>query len=594
MVWPKGDATPVYFSADALATALAAGATKQTADATEDTVSEFAIIVPQADAKAAAIDACSRIPANWGNDASTYVISCCGVCVKYGCTVETTVEVVREMEATKGPFPKNWTDKQIAKRFTDASKKNVSGSAFGERDKCSKADPRDVAQWMVESSRHSDGAATIRWHRGQMLEWMDGRYHPLQDSEDSAKITNMMNERFTYVLPGHVQSVRNQLRAATILPSKLSSPAWVDSDNAWSPKECLATDDKIIHLPGLVAGEPGSIIDATPTYFSEVATDYSWSASNPGCPKWMTFLKQLWPDDPESIDLLQKWFGYCLTQDTSKDKMLLFIGPTRSGKGTISRVISSLIGVANVTGPSLTSLTGEFGLQPLLGKSLAIVADVRIGHKVDQSVLAEKLLKISSGDVSTVNVKFKDQVEDRLPTRLMLLSNELPCFTDASGAIAGRFMVLQTSFSAYGSEVTDLSDRLIGELQGILHWAIAGYDKLQQEGFIMPASSKEYANQLKELACTVGTFVSDRCEVGSSFGICQQELFGAYQSWAIRSGHKPRSKSVFTRDLKAASTNVKDGRESTGDRRRTYQGIRLVGTDAELAPDAAIEFSVVS
>ena len=60
--------------------------------------------------------------------------------------------------------------------------------------------------------------------------------------------------------------------------------------------------------------------------------------------------------------------------------MLLLIGPTRSGKGTIARMLTALIGSGHVAGPTLASLGTNFGLSPLLGKPLAIISDARLGN----------------------------------------------------------------------------------------------------------------------------------------------------------------------------------------------------------------------
>lgn len=49
-------------------------------------------------------------------------------------------------------------------------------------------------------------------------------------------------------------------------------------------------------------------------------------------------------DDAQSIDTLSEWFGYSLLPDTRHHKLLMLIGPPRSGKGTIARVLRGLIG----------------------------------------------------------------------------------------------------------------------------------------------------------------------------------------------------------------------------------------------------------
>ena len=48
---------------------------------------------------------------------------------------------------------------------------------------------------------------------------------------------------------------------------------------------------------------------------------------------WHHFLQQLFSGDSQSIDLLQDWFGYCLTGDTSQHKMLLIVGPPPQRQG---------------------------------------------------------------------------------------------------------------------------------------------------------------------------------------------------------------------------------------------------------------------
>ena len=83
-------------------------------------------------------------------------------------------------------------------------------------------------------------------------------------------------------------------------------------------------------------------------------------------PAWHAFLDSLELADDE-IALLAEWFGYCLTADTAQQKALMLIGPRRSGKGTILRVLRALVGEANACRTTLAGIGGNFGLAPLLG-----------------------------------------------------------------------------------------------------------------------------------------------------------------------------------------------------------------------------------
>ena len=106
-------------------------------------------------------------------------------------------------------------------------------------------------------------------------------------------------------------------------------------------------------------------------------------------------------------------------------KILLIVGPTRAGNGVISRTLGRLVGTENVAGPTLSSLSGDFGLAPLLGKSLAVVSDARLNGR-GAHVVVERLLSISGEDTLTVNRKYRDQWTGKLLARIVLCSNERP------------------------------------------------------------------------------------------------------------------------------------------------------------------------
>src|SRR5262249_23747665 len=157
-----------------------------------------------------------------------------------------------------------------------------------------------------------------------------------------------------------------------LLGGDVTPPAWLDGGGPFPAEEALVGKDAVVHLPSLMEGRPDYAVPLTPNLFTTFALDYdlvggAGSDANPP-EAWLRFLGELWPGAPESIQLLQEWFGYCLTQDTGQQKILLVVGPKRAGKGTIAKVLTGLVGQDNVAGPTLASLAGEFGLSALIGK----------------------------------------------------------------------------------------------------------------------------------------------------------------------------------------------------------------------------------
>ena len=159
----------------------------------------------------------------------------------------------------------------------------------------------------------------------------------------------------------------------------------------------------------------------------------------------------MWPDDPDLIELLQEYIGYILSGRTDMQKMLLLIGPTRSGKGTIARMLAALVGRGHVVGPTLASLGTNFGLSPPSSKPLAVVSDARLSSQAPTDTIVERLLSITGEDMLTVDRKYREPWSGKLPSRFVILSNELPV-PDSSGAIANRLLILQMTESFLGRE----------------------------------------------------------------------------------------------------------------------------------------------
>ena len=275
--------------------------------------------------------------------------------------------------------------------------------------------------------------------------------------------------------------------------------------------------------------------------------------------RWLRFLNELWPNEPAAIKVLGEWFGYVISGRTDLHKILLMVGPTRGGKGAIARVLSALVGRKNVAGPTLNSLGGEFGLAPLIGKPLAIISDARFAGK-DASVVVERLLSISGEDTLTVNRKYREQWTGKLPSRLHVLSNELPKLGDASTAIVGRIVLLLLSHSWLGREDHELEPALHAQLTGILNWALAGLHRLtvdNKNAFTRVASADEAIIEMRDLASPVAAFVREKCETGSNKEVPVDTLYAAYVCWAEDNGHAKTSKQTFGRNLRAVVPGVK-------------------------------------
>jgi putative DNA primase/helicase len=418
----------------------------------------------------------------------------------------------------------------------------------------------------------------LRHWRGGWWLWQTSRWVEIEDRAvrslaydftEHAVYLDAKGEPSSWAPNRHkIADLLEALAAVSHLPENVSQPAWI---NGGHEGVIVATAN------GLLDVGRRELLDHDPRFFNQTAVPFAYNPEAPSPERWLSFLHELWPQDGDSIDALQEWFGYTIAGRTDLHKILLLVGPTRGGKGAIARVLGALIGRENVAGPTLSSLGGDFGLAPLLGKPLAVISDARLNGRNSQ-VVVERLLSISGEDTITVNRKYKDQWTGKLPSRFMVISNELPQLGDASAAIAGRFVALLLSRSWLGNEDHTLEPALHEELPGILNWALDGLERLANSNtFTRPPSTDEAVIALQDLASPVAAFVRDCCQTGSDHEVAVDALWDAWRSWAEDNGHPRSTKQVFGRNLRAAVPRVQVTRPRGGDeaRHRVYAGVSV-------------------
>ena len=448
--------------------------------------------------------------------------------------------------------------------------------------------PLISARSFIQHSHMRYGLRTLQHQNDTFYSWSRTNYADVAQEEMRAQLYGFLNNAKRPVGKGEtapfnpnkskVANVLEATAAETQLPCSTSPPAWLDTEQHPAADEVIACTNGLLHLP------TREVIPHTPAFFGLNALPFAYDPDPPEPEDWLTFLAQLWPEDPEAIDTLQEMFGLLLTGDTRHQKAFLIVGPKRSGKGTIARVLTKLLGQDSVCGPTLSGLAGNFGLAPLIGKRLAIISDARISGKADQGIIVERILSVTGEDSLTVDRKFKEGWTGRLQTRFLLLTNELPRLTDSSGALASRFVIMVLTRSFFGQEDHGLTDRLVNELPGILAWSIAGWDRLQERGcFLTPASSAGAQQELDDLGSPIGAFIRDHCIVDARRAIDCGRLFDGWCAWCRDNNRdRPGTTQVFGRDLRAVVPGLTIVRprnhDGTEGRNRHYQGVDLTST----------------
>ncbi len=375
----------------------------------------------------------------------------------------------------------------------------------------------------------------------------------------------MTNELVRNVL-AHIRSAVRLDAREVDLPHRLPGAVVVDA------KEAIPVANGVIEGGVLKPHDPRFVnVFSTPCTYDPGAT----------CRVWEQFLS--FQMKPDCIKALQLWFGLCLVDDTSLQKMLVILGPTRSGKGTIERVLKELVGKARCAAPALQDFAESHGLEQLLETRVAIVSDARdVGQK--RSHVLQELLKISGEDTSSINPKGIKRRQVRLRCRIMISANKDIDLFDETGALMARCIYLETLHDMTGREDHTLEGRILNELPGVLNWALQGLSELRSAGTItQPESAAGRVSEARQKQSNIFAWVDARCEIGTGHCVNKADAFADYESWVSDNKKGPTvTQNMLTRRLKeelGITGDKRDPQEKDGKRGYLYEGLKLLPKD---------------
>jgi putative DNA primase/helicase len=408
------------------------------------------------------------------------------------------------------------------------------------------------------------------WWRGDLYEWRGTHWTPIEDSAV---------ERWVWLATEHAKywgadgKGGLELKKWSPNPRKVSdvvralSRALIQRNG--EPVRALAFANGVLELDGrqlLPHSRERFNLHSLPFAYDPAAT----------APRWRGFLGEVLPGDEQAQDFLAEWFGYVLSGRTDQQKMASLIGKPRSGKSTITRVLAAMLGPEGVTGTDLGSIGSDFGRADLIGKSLALMGDVRWNAR-NAGEAVPFLLRIIGEDVMTVRRKYREDWTGRLGTRFMMTGNDTPTFSDRSGAMADRMIHVVFPVSFYGREDFGLETALRAELPGVLNWALDGLDRLNRQGrFTEPASGRGEDEAVRRASNPIAAFVDDFCVLDPGAEIDLDHLFLKWQCWCAAEGRTQdkTTRSLLSREIRSQYGLGEPRRETrNGKKVRVLRGI---------------------
>lgn len=269
---------------------------------------------------------------------------------------------------------------------------------------------------------------------------------------------------------------------------------------------------------------------------------------NKECPRFIEFLKSIFPNNEKYVDLIQEIMGYCLWDGTEAEKIFIFYGVGANGKSVLCYIIQKLIGESNCSTLSLNDMSQRFGKEHIVGKKVNIATENDL-ILTKSSVNTQFLKSVSSGEEIYVEQKGKDMIQHIATTKMLFSLNNMPKVEDTSDAFYRRLVILpfEQKFSLNPKNDMEkqanvhLKHELLEELEGILNFALEGLVKLKENNFqfTIPEESENFLEEYKIDNNHIAEFL-DEIDIANVSGarINQDIIFESYLRWAEKANYR--------------------------------------------------------
>lgn len=300
------------------------------------------------------------------------------------------------------------------------------------------------------------------------------------------------------------------------------------------------------------------------------------------CPRWLTFLKEVFGDDDELIDFIWRACAYSLTGLTNVECHFFCWGSGCNGKGTFHRVQREVMGDYAANTPFSTL---EMSSRNSIPNDLAALYSKRLvtASELNEAVrLNEARMKMLAGQDPVTARFLHGEFFTFVPNaKFWLAVNHKPMVNDDSTGFWRKIRLIPFTQCFEGRADRNLKDALRAEYPGILAWMVDGCLEWQRRGLEPPQSVRAATEQYRAESDPVADFLKERCSTGANATARAGELYIAYQSWALKQGLKEREQLSATRFGRLMGQRFPKDSDRDG---TFYQGVALRSGEASNAP----------
>ncbi|MEU5974281.1 phage/plasmid primase, P4 family [Streptomyces sp. NPDC047315] len=291
------------------------------------------------------------------------------------------------------------------------------------------------------------------------------------------------------------------------------------------------------------------------------------------CPRWESFLAEIFAGMPEMPAYIQRLIGYGITGHVSEQVFSVLWGKGANGKSVLIETVSAVFRAIARTTPFATFEESKSSSIPndiaaLRGARLVMASEGESGKAMSESILK----RITGKDMISARFLHREYFEFRPSFLLLLATNHKPKFKSQDEGLWRRVKLVPFKrWFAPHERDPDLDRKLLAESEGIAAWAVRGavdwYRTGLQDPQVITVASTEYRATSDPLAGFLPGVLEFADDAESMSG---NEVFNSYLDWCEAENLPGRER--WTRQAFYAAME-----ERGAVKKRTKRGISIGG-----------------
>lgn len=316
------------------------------------------------------------------------------------------------------------------------------------------------------------------------------------------------------------------------------------------------TDDGTINVKnGILSIDDSGAVQLLPHSAENISFKQFNAIYNPDakCDLLEDSLFKWFSGDSEEIELFKQLMGYLMMNHVDYEKIFFFIGLPSTGKTCLLKLIIHFCGKENVSSISLSDMNENFGLEPIINKTVNIFGDI----PKTKMLKTDKFKMLADGSPLNIKRKYKSVLTYSFTGKLIFGMNQFPDMSNDFAGVQRRLVIFRFNH-VFRKGDTDFNPHINSDLatdecmSALLNMAIEGYKSLiANKGFI---TTKESERALDEFVTENDTVIQWLHDADISEDYLLREpikngihgTYPEYRAFCITIGEEPKRQRDFS------------------------------------------------